>query len=74
MKNAYNILVGRPERKRPFGRPRRKWKDIRTALRETGWVCVDWIHLAQDKDQWRALVSTVMNFGFHKWLWNFLTS
>jgi hypothetical protein len=56
------ILVGKPERKRPLGRPRRKWVDnIKIDLREIGWDGVDRIDLAQDRDQWRALVNTVMN-------------
>jgi hypothetical protein len=59
---VYRILVGKPERRRPLGRPRRWWvNNIRTALRETGWDGMDWIDLAQDRDQWRALVNTVMN-------------
>jgi hypothetical protein len=46
----------------PLGRPRRRWVDnIKMDLREMGWDCVDWIELAQDRDQWRALVNTVMN-------------
>jgi hypothetical protein len=54
--------VGKPERKRPLGRPRRRWEDgIRIDLREIGWGNVDWIRLAQDKDRWRAVVSAVMN-------------
>jgi hypothetical protein len=58
MRNAYKILVGRPERRISFGIPRRRWDDnIRMDLR--GFV--DWIHLAQDRDQWRAVVNTVMN-------------
>jgi hypothetical protein len=61
-RNAYRILVGKPERKRPAGRPRRRWEDnIRMDLREIGWVGMDWIDLAQDRNQWRALVNTVMN-------------
>jgi hypothetical protein len=60
--NAYRILVGKPEGKRPLGRPRRKWEDnIRMDLREIGWSGMDWIDLAQGRDQWRALVKTVMN-------------
>jgi hypothetical protein len=60
-KNAYRILVGKPEEKR-LGRPRRRWVDnIKIDLREIGWDGVDWIHLAQDRDEWRALVNTVMN-------------
>jgi len=51
-----------PERKRPFGRPRRRWEDnIRMDRREIGWEVVDWMHLALDREQWRALVNTVMN-------------
>jgi hypothetical protein len=59
--------VGKPERKRPLGRPRSRWVDnIKLYLRETGWSDIDWIDLAQDRDQWRALVNTVMTFWFHK--------
>jgi hypothetical protein len=64
MRNAYRILVGKPEGKRPLGRPRRKWENntcIKMDIRETGWSGMDWIDLAQDRDQWRALVNTVMN-------------
>jgi hypothetical protein len=62
-RNAYRILVGMPEGKRPLGRPpRRKWVDnIKMDLREIGWDGMDWIDLAQNRDQWRALVNTVMN-------------
>jgi hypothetical protein len=56
-----NDLVGKPEGKNPLGRPRRRWEDnTRTDLREVAWEDVDWMHVAQDKDQWRALVSMVM--------------
>jgi ribosome biogenesis protein Nip4 len=59
---AYNILVGRPEGRRPLERPRRRWEDnIKMALREIGFGDVDWIHWAQDRDRWRAVVNTVMN-------------
>jgi hypothetical protein len=59
---AYNILVGRPEGRRPLGRPRRRWENnIKMDHREVGFGDVDWINLAQDKDRWRALVNTVMN-------------
>jgi hypothetical protein len=59
---VYNILVGRPEGRRPLGRPRRRWEDdIKMGFRETGFEDVDWIRLAQDRDTWRALVNTVMN-------------
>jgi hypothetical protein len=61
-RNAYRILVGKPEGKRPLGGPRYRWEDnIKIDLREIGWGGVDWIDLAQDRDQWRALVNTVMN-------------
>jgi hypothetical protein len=61
-RNAYRILVGKPEGKTPLGRPRPWWVDnIKLDLREIGWDGVDWIYLAQDRDQWRALVNAVMN-------------
>jgi hypothetical protein len=63
-RNAYRILVGKPEGKRPLGRPRRRWVDnIKMDLERDrmGWDGVDWIKLAQDRDQWRALVNMVMN-------------
>jgi hypothetical protein len=61
-RNAYRILVGKPEGKRPLGRPRRRWVDnIKMDLTKIGWDGVDRIELAQDRDQWRALVNTVMN-------------
>jgi hypothetical protein len=61
-RNAYRILVGKPEGKRPVGKPRRKWVDnIKMDLREIAWDGMDWIELAQDRDQWRALMNTVMN-------------
>jgi hypothetical protein len=66
-RNAYKILVGKPEGKRPLGRPRRRRVDnTRMDLREIGWDGMDWIDMAQDRDQWRALVNTVLNLGFHK--------
>jgi hypothetical protein len=59
---ACRILVGKPEGKRPLRRPRYRWEDdIRMDLREIGWGGMDWIHLAQDRDQGRGLVNTVMN-------------
>jgi hypothetical protein len=62
MGSAYRILVEKPEGKRPLGRPRRRWEDnINMDLREIGWGGINWIHLAQDRDQWRALVNMVMN-------------
>jgi hypothetical protein len=58
---AYRILVGKPEGKRPLGRPRRRWVDnIKMDLGEIGWDGRDWIKLAQDRDQWRALVNTAI--------------
>jgi hypothetical protein len=60
--NAHRILVETPEGKRPLGRPRRRWEDkIKADHREIGWGDMDWIDLAQDRDQWRALVNTAMN-------------
>jgi hypothetical protein len=56
-----------PEGKRPFGRHRRRWEDnIRVDHREIGWDGVDWMHLVQDRDQWRAIVNTVMNLRVQK--------
>jgi hypothetical protein len=60
--NAYRILVRKPERKRPLGRSRRRWVDnIKIDLREIGRSGINWIDLDQDRDQWRALVNTVIN-------------
>jgi hypothetical protein len=60
--NAYKLLVGKPEGRKPLGRPRRREVDnIRMDLVEVGWSDVDWIDLAQDKDRWRALVNSVLN-------------
>jgi hypothetical protein len=67
--NEYRTLEGKPEGNRPLGRPRRRWLgNIKLDLREIQWSGMDWIDLDQDRDHWRALVSTVMNFGFHKML------
>jgi hypothetical protein len=61
-RKACRILVGKPEGKRPLGRPSRRWVDnIKMDLGEIGWDGRDWIELAQDREQWRALVNTVMN-------------
>jgi hypothetical protein len=68
---AHRVLVGSPERKRPLGIPRYRWKDnIKVDLREIGWCGMAWIHLAQDGNQWKARVKMVMNLGFHKMLGN----
>jgi hypothetical protein len=62
-RNAYRILVGKPEGKRSLGRPTRRWVDnSKMDLRGRGWVVMDWINVAQDRDQWRALVNMVTNF------------
>jgi hypothetical protein len=61
-RNAYRLLVGKPEGKRPLGRPRRRWVDnIKMDVGEVGWGDVDWIGLAQDNNRWRALVNSVLN-------------
>jgi len=61
-RGVYRVLVGKPDGRRPLGRPRRRWENnIRMDLREMGCGCVDWMELAQDRDRWRALVSTAMN-------------
>ena len=61
-RNAYKVLVGKPESKRPFGRPRRRWEDnIKMDVREVGCDPRDWITPAEDRDQWRAYVRAVMN-------------
>jgi hypothetical protein len=61
-RGAYRALVGKPEGRRPLGRPRRRWEDnIKMDLREVEWVGIDWIGVDQDRDRWRALVNTVMN-------------
>jgi hypothetical protein len=68
-RNAYRFLVGKPEGRRPLGRPRRRWLDnIRMNLVEVRWGDVDWICLAQDRDRWRALVNSILNFRFHRML------
>jgi hypothetical protein len=60
--NPYRTLVGKPEEKRPLGTRKHRWVDnIKMDLREMGWGGISWINLAQDRDQWRALVNTVMN-------------
>jgi len=66
-RGVHRVLVGKSEGKRPLGRPRRRWKDnIKMVLQEVGRGCGDWMDLAQDRDWWRALVSTVMNLRVPK--------
>jgi len=61
-RGVYRVLVGKPEGKRPLGRQRRRWEDnIKIDFQEAGGGCGEWMELAQDRDRWRALVSTVMN-------------
>ena len=63
MNFMHKVLVGKPEGKRPLGRPRCRWEDnIKMDLQEVRRGCGDWMGLAEDRDRWRALVSTVMNF------------
>jgi len=62
-RGVYRVLVGKPEGKKPLGRPRRRWEDnIRMDLQEVGCVYMDCIELGQDRDRWQALVNVVMNF------------
>jgi len=66
-RGLHRVLVGKPEGKRPMGRPRRRWEDnIKMDIQEMGGGCRDWMELAQDRDSWRALVSTVKNFRVQK--------
>jgi hypothetical protein len=61
-RNAYRVIVGKSEGKRPLGRHRHRWEDnIKMGLLKIGWGGMDWINLVQDRDQWRAVVNTVMN-------------
>ena len=62
-KDVCSVLVGKPEGKRPLGRPRRRWEDnINMDLQEVVCGCMNWSELVQDRDRWRALVNSVMNF------------
>ena len=66
-RGVYRVLAGKHEGKRPLGRPRRRWEDnIKMDLQEVGGGCGDWLELAQDRDRWRALVSTVRNLRVPK--------
>ena len=74
-RGVQKVLVGKPDGKRPLGRPRRRWEvNIKMDLQEGGRGCGDWMGLAQDRDRWRALVSTVMNFRVPQNVGNFLIS
>ena len=74
-RGVQKVLVGKPEGKRPLGRPRRRWENnIKMDLQEVGRGCGDWMELAKDRDRWRALVGTVMNFGVPQNAGNFLIS
>ena len=66
-RDVHRVLVGKPEEKRPLGRPRRRWEDnIKKDLQEVGGGCGDWMELAQDRERWRALVCTVRNLRVPK--------
>ena len=66
-RGVYRVLVGKPGGKRPLGKPNRRWEDnIKMDLQEVGGDCGDWMELAQDRDRWRAIVSTVMNLRVPK--------
>ena len=66
-RGVHRVLVGKPEGKRPLGRPRRRWEDnIKMAVQEVGGGCGDWMELVQDRDRWRELVNKVMNLRVTK--------
>ena len=74
-RGVHKVLVGKPEGKRPLGRPRRRWEDnIKKDLHEMGRDCGDWMELAQDRGRWLALVCVVINFLFPQNAENFLIS
>jgi hypothetical protein len=63
-RGVYRVLVGKPERKRPLGRPRSRWREnIKADLHKVGCGGMDWIELAKDRDRWRAIVNVAMNLG-----------
>jgi len=73
-RGVYRVLVGKPVGKRPIGRPRCRWEDIKMDFQEVGCGGMDWIELAQDRDRWRARVNVVMNLQVQHSVGNFLTS
>jgi hypothetical protein len=74
-RNGYMGSVGKPEGKRPLGRARQRWEgNIKMDLRERGWGGMHWIHVAQDRDPWRARVSTIMNIRVPYNVGKFLSS
>jgi hypothetical protein len=74
-RGLYRVLVGKPEGKKPLGRPRCRWEDnIEIDLQEVGCGDMDWIDLAQDKDRWRVLLNAVINLRVPQETGNFLTS
>jgi len=74
-RGVFRVLVGKPEGRRPLGRPRHRWEDnIKIDLQEVGCEDMDWIQLAQDRDRWQALVNVVMNLRVPKNTGNFLTT
>jgi hypothetical protein len=69
---VYRVLVGKPEKNRPLGKPRRRWEDnIKMVFQEVGCRGMDWIEVSQDRDRWRALVNAVMNFLVPSYAGNF---
>jgi hypothetical protein len=75
MRSAYKIVVGKPEEKRKLRRPRRRWEDnIRMDIGEIGWDGMEQIHLSQDRNQWRALLNTVIYLRVPKFVGKFVSS
>ena len=73
-RGIYRVLVGKPEGKRPLGKPKSRWEDIKMDLQEVGCGGMDWIKLAWDRDRWQALADVVINLWLPKKALNFLTS